>query len=661
MAPSPEIAYGLETPYPLQPSQNYVRLEGWALMGKSPSATRTRLKIGEEVFHPESTPERQDVAVKFSDDPHARHTGFVYVCYLPFGNHIGRLEASGDDGETWHLVKSLAMPVSSHPLMGQFEPAGTEGLITTAVCLAGWCWHPELVIEEVVLLMGNIAVPVEFGLERPDVAQRFPEQPEARQAGFITVENLPRGQGKIRLRVTTTCGRIYYVDPKFRADIKEGAYLPPQPPPEMWKLPPAEVAPDLPVPHGPAGTGSTNILFVLFGDFTSNSAYHVTALANALIAQGYDCIVAVPDHAETIEAQPNARFLAIEFGEISHLSSYFSDGLGPQVTHVWTTRERVRHSWMDIRQRFDTDLVIHLEDNERELLRDHLEISDSELSKLTEEELESMVPPTLSNPLLALEFMKEAKAATTIVESLTEFIPQDIPHITFWPAATPAFRPLERNLGLRRKLGIPDEDTVVFYHGNVHGANTAEVLELYRAIDALNHTGLSTWLIRTGRDHEEFIQLSQDLLRNRLINIGYVKRAKDLPQLMSMADLFVQPGSPGAFNDYRFPSKLPEFFAIGRPVILPASNLGRIVTDRVDAYVLAQADAPAISSAVQHIVADKALRKTLSDGAIAFAHAHFSWEQSARKLTDFYTENTRLQPPTRRMVEAANTVNASYT
>jgi len=114
---------------------------------------------------------------------------------------------------------------------------------------------------------------------------------------------------------------------------------------------------------------------------------------------------------------------------------------------------------------------------------------------------------------------------------------------------------------------------------------------------------------------------------------------------MAMADFFVQPGWPGAFNDYRFPSKLPEFFSIGRPVILPATNLGRFIEHGVDAWILPQADAQSITDAIIHLKANPALVQTLSNGALAFTRRNFCWARSTDKLVEFYRSLTELKPP----------------
>ena len=89
----PEIVHGLETPYPLRPCQNYFRLEGWVLMRRANAATQARIRIGDQVYEPDSQPQRDDVATLYPEDRFAGESGFTFVCYLPFGNHVATLAA----------------------------------------------------------------------------------------------------------------------------------------------------------------------------------------------------------------------------------------------------------------------------------------------------------------------------------------------------------------------------------------------------------------------------------------------------------------------------------------------------------------------------------------------------------------------------------------
>jgi|GEM_PF-466142 len=664
MSSNAAIAYRLETPYPLQPSRNYFRLEGWALILNADQSTLTRIRVEDKIFAPESTPVRKDVAALYPDSPHALASGFVFVCFLPFGTHLGQLEASADHGKSWAVVKSMIIPVSSHPLRGSFEPAGVNGRLNETARLAGWCWHPEFSIKEVKHLFGDRELPVDFGLPRPDVLQHFPDQPESEFSGFITQENLPRGKGTIRLQVTTTCGRVYFLDPALEATLPSGSFAPPRQHGEMWdddvfaQLRTSRLAKDS--AHTSA-IGPTNILFALYGDFTSNSANHVSAFANELISRGYDCIVAVPQHMETIGSQPDARFLAIEFDDLEQLPSFYRDGQGPTLVHVWTTRQLVDAFASRVRSLFKSQLIVHLEDNEREILARHLNLSLRDLAALSDVELTKLTPESLSHPHRAESFLRTAKGVTLIVDELAEFVPPGIPHRTIWPAASAAFFPRPQNFDLRKKLGIAAGDIVVFYHGNVHQSNAAEVGELYRAIAQVNGAGYPAWLVRTGRDLEGFKTSFTSAERSHVIELGFVKRAKDLPAFMSLADVFVQPGQPGPFNDYRFPSKLPEFFALGRPVILPRTNLGQTVVHRRDAYVLEHANADSISRAIIELRQHPDLAHTLAQGALDFAARQFSWTRSTDLLLAFYHEVTSLGQPDEKQISAAASINRALT
>src|SRR5262249_56451444 len=124
---------------------------------------------------------------------------------------------------------------------------------------------------------------------------------------------------------------------------------------------------------------------------------------------------------------------------------------------------------------------------------------------------------------------------------------------------------------------------------------------------------------------------------------GALRRREEVPRYLRLADVLVQPGRPDNFNDFRFPSKLPEFFATGRPVVLPATNLGRFVRDGEEALVLQRGDALEIAAAVERVLDDDGLRVRLARGAREFAERSFSWSASAEKLRHLYER--ALSPP----------------
>jgi glycosyltransferase involved in cell wall biosynthesis len=100
----------------------------------------------------------------------------------------------------------------------------------------------------------------------------------------------------------------------------------------------------------------------------------------------------------------------------------------------------------------------------------------------------------------------------------------------------------------------------------------------------------------------------------------------------------VQPGGPGPVNDYRFPSKLPEFLASARPVILPRTNIGLHMEDGVDALLLERGDADEIAEKVALLADDPELRTRLGKRGRAFALRELQWSKSVEHVVDLYQE-----------------------
>lgn len=643
--PKPAAVFGIETPLPLQPTANYFQVLGWALFPSASRPTQVRVRVGEQLFPAVEVFERSDVATSYPDSPHALQSGFKILGYLSFGAYTGTLEASPDGGKDWHPLRTLTITISAHPLCGELQVPQESNTITSPVRVGGWCLHPEFQIASVVLQYGNVTVTCDYDLPRSDVPSRFPDLPQAARCGFISSENLPRGRGRLKLRAHTTCGRVFFLESDLLVDLQTGHFPhppPPSPVADLSSLALDVLTHDVPASGdvasvSPDAPGERNLLFVLYGDFTSNSALHVANLANELGELGYDCVVAVRSDKATVGALPRSTFMAVEYREIDHLTAYFKDGRGPRWIHAWTPREPVRLFCERVLQRFAASCIVHLEDNEFELLEHTAGMPFPSLASSPDAQLAEILPSHLMHPRLGPGFLQQAQASTVIVDALREHTNPDRPCHLIRPAASSGhFRPHPRADDRRAALGIGDNEIVLFYHGNVHEVNESEVLELYEATAQLNETGLRTLLLRTGRDHARFTANQDPRFRPHLIHLGHVKRARHLPPLMAMADFFVQPGSPGAFNDYRFPSKLPEFFAIGRPVVLPAANLALELQHGTEAWVVPQADAASIADSIRTIVLDSALRSRLAKGALAVSQRLFSWSRSAKQLAEFY-------------------------
>ncbi|MEB3340288.1 glycosyltransferase [Okeania sp.] len=381
-----------------------------------------------------------------------------------------------------------------------------------------------------------------------------------------------------------------------------------------------------------------NILFVLYEDFHSNSALHVHHFANNLVELGLDCAVAVPRNKHTVSLvgeNLTNLYQVTEYGEFYRLNECFKNQKGPDVVHVWTPREVTRNYCRKLRKAYDFQLVIHLEDNEEYVLEKYLNKPFSEIANANGS---LNIPENVSHPQRYKEFLATANGVTVIIEKLKEFVPNNVPTLTLWPGVdTEHFSQRKPNPERAKQLGVPDDNIVFSYTGNVHAANTEEVKSLYLAVALLNREGQRTTLIRTGRDFENFLGDDDSWARQYAIELGYVDRSL-MPEILALANVLVQPGKPDKFNDYRFPCKLPEFLAMGKPVVLPATNIGLEMENEKDALVLPAVDATHIVDSVTKLLQDKSLYKKLSDGSINFAKTHLSWQKNTKLLLSFYKE-----------------------
>ena len=384
----------------------------------------------------------------------------------------------------------------------------------------------------------------------------------------------------------------------------------------------------------------SNILFVLYHDFSANSAVHVHNFANQIAALGHSTAVAIPQDIDRGAGLGEQNYSVHRFdrvdGEWSHI---FSNGQPPDIVHAWTPRENVRLFCEKLAGFSEFALFVHLEDNEEHILEVNLGVSFAELARSRYAE----IPGNLSHPRHYRAFLASAEGVTMIMDRLEEFVPAEIPKLVLWPgAANDLFFPRPRDPHLLEQLGIADGTVVLCYTGNVHSANGRDVRSLYLAAAILDREGTPARLIRTGRDFCSYLGPDEEWAYRVSIELGHVSY-QDIPVLLSLADVLVQPGADDPFNEFRLPGKLPEFFAMGRPVVLPRTNVGRFVRHGEEAWVLDNVDALGIVDSVLELRADPARSERLAAGAGAFARQHFDWTKNTRALLDFYENNSANQ------------------
>ena len=349
---------------------------------------------------------------------------------------------------------------------------------------------------------------------------------------------------------------------------------------------------------------------------STNSGYHIQYYAHLAAEQGISVIIAVP----RIDDDERFMFPSLDvrtYDDVEENGVLFSDGRGPDIVHAWTPREIVRRFCARLERQYSFQTIIHLEDNEHYLTEAAGGRPWNELMNMPVRELDGMIPETRFHPVRGWKWLKQVHGVSMIIDTLQCFNPSNLPSaILPAPVDERLFYPRPVNHQLRQTLQIPDHHVVLAYTGDVRPLKQQEAEQLYQAVAMLNEQGLPTTLIRTGKDYVSFGD-NESRYKQHEKPMGWVDREK-VPEVLAAADILVQPGQPGPFDDHRIPAKLPEYFAMGRPVILPKANLGQWVDHGREGYVLERADAQGIARAVQELNKDRKWMQDMGNAAVDF-------------------------------------------
>jgi glycosyltransferase involved in cell wall biosynthesis len=392
-----------------------------------------------------------------------------------------------------------------------------------------------------------------------------------------------------------------------------------------------------PAPTGRPREPIANLLFISHADFTGNSALHVLAIASELHRRGLSPVIAVPRAAYTVEDVGRPPFPILTYRQVRRGKLRFPDGRGPDLVHAFTPRELVRKLTADVVAAYGCPYVVHLEDNEAALLSSTLGgIDVAVLRSFPGPLLDGIVADSQSHPLWAPQFVDRAAGATVVIDRLLELVPAHLPRAViragFDELVLSPSRPREDT---RAKLKLAPTDFAVVYTGNVHAANLGELRSLWDAVAKLRANGKSIVLVKTGWSASEVSSFPP--LGYGLRDLGWVQRAR-IPEILAAGDALVQPGGPGIFNDYRLPSKLPEFLASGRPVVLPRTNVGLLLEDGRQALLLERGGADEITNALDQLTDDPELGKRLGEQGRAFALRELRWTGSVDRVEQLYRE-----------------------
>ena len=380
-----------------------------------------------------------------------------------------------------------------------------------------------------------------------------------------------------------------------------------------------------------------NILFVLYGDFTSNSANPLVLYARELRSRGHECAIAVPSNLESISLHENPAFVPILYRDaLASPDSIFSDGRPADVIHACTPREVVRRFVIAYLVKQPTPLVIYLEDNEWWVAIRALGLDKETLFQHSEKEISKRLPDALAHPFSCDSFLGLADAVVVIQDKLGIKVPPWVRCETVMIGVDiELFTPREPDLSLRNKYGVEAHEKVIVYHGGLNEFTRSGIENLCRAIGLINQRGYQCRLLRTGPFALDFLEkLPRDTVPT-IKDLGLLPK-RELPDILALADVFVQPGGIDVFEDLRLPGKIPEFLAMSRPVVLPNANIAHLFRDGLDGVLLDNGSSDEIATKCIELFNDPQRANSIGRAGRLLAEKHFDVRLQARRLEQVY-------------------------
>ena len=380
-----------------------------------------------------------------------------------------------------------------------------------------------------------------------------------------------------------------------------------------------------------------NILFVLYGDLSSNSMIPLALYARKFQERGHLCSVAVPNDNDSAEQWPESDVRALLYSDVLRSpESAFSNGRPADVIHAWTPREVVRRFVTTYMAMRPTPLIIYLEDHERWITTRMLGVEEEKLIQQTEQHVSERMPDSLSHPFRYASFIGLADAVAVIQDKLGTEVPPWVHYETVMPPVDlEFFSPRTADPILRKHYGVAEDERVIVYPGGLNSITRQSIKTLAVAVCMLNEQGVRCRLLRTGPFPLDFLHELPPEFVSFICDLGVVER-RALPDLLALADVFVQPGSIDPFEDLRLPGKVPEMLAMARPVILPDVNIAHLFEDGINAVITRTGTAGEIAARCQELFSNPERADAIGRGGRRFAEKHFDPFAQAARMSKVY-------------------------
>lgn len=216
-------------------------------------------------------------------------------------------------------------------------------------------------------------------------------------------------------------------------------------------------------------------------------------------------------------------------------------------------------------------------------------------------------------------------------------IPADTIHVVPGGIDTDLFRPTSLKEA-RTRVGIEGDGPIIGFSSLDSHLDMLPVLEATRRLGA-KFPDLR--LLVTGTVGPSLMSAIQDCaVGDKVISPGRVPY-ESLPIYLSCCDVCVLPYPDTVYNRGRWPNKVLDYMAVGRPIVgNPTGDCARLLQDshrRVG--VACQYDAASFAGAIEHLLLHPEESKKIGQNGRRMAEAEFAWEHVVERLESAYRQH----------------------
>ncbi len=231
---------------------------------------------------------------------------------------------------------------------------------------------------------------------------------------------------------------------------------------------------------------------------------------------------------------------------------------------------------------------------------------------------------------------RRADAATVVSPHLAERvkemgIPDEYIHLVQVGANVDVIRPLPK-IAMRRKYSLPESAPIIVHIGFA----PFDVPLLAATFIALARCNPQVMLVLSGASFPSLDKAIESAgLAGRIKHLGVVPYER-LGEVLACGDVMILPYSRSSLNLARYPNRIGDYLAAGRPIATNRTGDPGILVESEKIGIAEDDNPETFAEAIQKLLSDPALCDEMGRRARQLAETRLSWQAIARQLDDLY-------------------------